>query len=87
MNGLLRFPSAARTIELLGVRPGALTVLGRIRADVDTWPPDAEQVNFHLLINMETPASFGRPADVQGRPPRLTGLPERRTKRYSSRNR
>jgi Ala-tRNA(Pro) deacylase len=56
-------------IELLGVPPGALTPLGLINdaegavtAVVDASLLDAEQVNFHPLINTESTGL--RPSDL-----------------------
>lgn len=56
-------------IELLGVQPGALTPLGLINdsagmvtAVIDAALLDAEQVNFHPLVNTESTGL--RPADL-----------------------
>jgi len=68
-NGRLGFAPAERMIELLGVQPAALTPLGLISdaegavtAVVDASLLDAEQVNFHPLINTESTGL--RPADL-----------------------
>lgn len=60
-NGRLGFAPGERMVELLGVMPGALTPLGLINdsagtvtAVVDASLLDAEQVNFHPLINTES---------------------------------
>ncbi|MBN9077924.1 MAG: prolyl-tRNA synthetase associated domain-containing protein [Rhizobiales bacterium] len=60
-NGRLGFAPAERMIELLGVQPGALTPLslindsaGAVTAVVDAWLLDAEQVNFHPLVQEES---------------------------------
>ncbi|MGK6312640.1 prolyl-tRNA synthetase associated domain-containing protein [Neorhizobium sp. DT-125] len=60
-NGRLGFAPAERMVELLGVQPGALTPLGLINdragvvtAVVDASLLDADQVNFHPLINTES---------------------------------
>ncbi|MBN9305906.1 MAG: hypothetical protein BGO82_01260 [Devosia sp. 67-54] len=76
-NGRLGFAPAERMIELLGVQPGALTPLGLINdsagtvtAVIDASLLEAEQVNFHPLVQEEsvglTPAdllSFVRSCD------------------------
>lgn len=68
-NGRLGFGTAERMIELLGVQPGALTPLGLINdsagmvtAVIDAALLDAEQVNFHPLVNTESTGL--RPADL-----------------------
>lgn len=68
-NGRLGFAPAERMIELLGVQPGALTPLGLINDTeglvtvvIDASLLDAEQVNFHPLINTESTGL--RPADL-----------------------
>lgn len=60
-NGRLGFASGERMTELLGVMPGALTPLGLINDDanavtavIDASLLNAEQVNFHPLINTES---------------------------------
>ncbi len=60
-NGRLGFAPAERMVELLGVQPGALTPLGLINdaqglvtAVIDALLLDAEQVNFHPFINIES---------------------------------
>jgi len=60
-NGHLSFASGERMMELLGVMPGALTPLGLINDEmkaitvvVDASLLDAEQINFHPLINTES---------------------------------
>jgi len=68
-NGRLGFAPAERMVEILGVQPGALTPLGLINdmsgtvtAVIDAALLDAEQVNFHPLVNTE---SIGlRPAEL-----------------------
>jgi len=57
-NGRLGFASAERMVELLGVPPGALTPFGLINdhaglvtAVVDASLMNAEQLNFHPLVN------------------------------------
>jgi len=57
-NGRLGFAPAERMVELLDVSPGALTPLGLINdhaglvtAVIDASLMDAEQVNFHPLVN------------------------------------
>jgi Ala-tRNA(Pro) deacylase len=57
-NGRLGFAAAERMVELLGVSPGALTPLGLINdhaglvtAVIDASLMNAEQVNFHPLVN------------------------------------
>ena len=57
-KGRLGFVSAERVVEVLGVRPGALTPLGLINdhaglvtAVIDASLMDADQVNFHPLVN------------------------------------
>jgi Ala-tRNA(Pro) deacylase len=60
-NGRLGFASGERMIEVLGVAPGALTPLGIINdrdgvvtVVLDAVLIDAEQVNFHPLVNTES---------------------------------
>jgi Ala-tRNA(Pro) deacylase len=60
-TGRLGFAAAERMVELLGVQPGALTPLGLINdesgtvtAVVDAALMQAEQVNFHPLVNTES---------------------------------
>jgi Ala-tRNA(Pro) deacylase len=68
-SGRLGFAWAECMFELLGVMPGALTPLslindtaGAVTAVVDASLLDAEQINFHPLINTE---SIGlRPAEL-----------------------
>lgn len=68
-NGRLGFAPAERMTELLGVQPGALTPLGLINdragavtAVVEAELLNAEQINFHPLVNTE---SIGlRPEDL-----------------------
>ena len=57
-SGRLGFAPAEGMVELLGVSPGALTPLGLINdhaglvaAVIDASLMDAEQVNFHPLVN------------------------------------
>jgi Ala-tRNA(Pro) deacylase len=68
-KGQLSFASAETMIELLGVAPGALTPLGLINdtqgtvtAVIDASLMQAEQVNFHPLINTESTGL--RPLDL-----------------------
>lgn len=68
-NGRLGFAPAEHMVELLGVQPGALTPLGLINdtagvitAIVHACLLDAEQVNFHPLVNTESTGL--RPADL-----------------------
>lgn len=60
-NGRLGFAPVERMNELLGVQPGALTPLGLINDTARAVTPvidasllDAEQINFHPLINTES---------------------------------
>lgn len=60
-NGRLGFAPAERMVELLGVQPGALTPLGLmndgnglVTAVVDAALMEADQVNFHPLVNTES---------------------------------
>jgi Ala-tRNA(Pro) deacylase len=60
-NGRLGFAAAERMVELLGVEPGALTPLGLISDDsyavtavIDASLMQAQQVNFHPLVNTES---------------------------------
>jgi Ala-tRNA(Pro) deacylase len=60
-NGRLGFAPAERVVKTLGVQPGALTPLGLINdldgavtAVIDASLLQAEQVNFHPLINTES---------------------------------
>ncbi len=60
-NGRLGFASSELMIDLLGVMPGALTPLSimndinnRITVVIDASLMEAEQVNFHPLINTES---------------------------------
>lgn len=60
-NGRLGFASAGRVERHLGVLPGALTPLGIVNDDtnavtvvVDAALMDADQVNFHPLVNTES---------------------------------
>lgn len=68
-SGRLGFAPADRMAELLGVQPGALAPLalindtaGAVTAVVDASLLDAEQINFHPLINTESTGL--RPADL-----------------------
>lgn len=68
-SGQLGFARAEHVVEHLGVQPGALTPLGlfndtkgAVTAVIDASLMEAEQVNFHPLINTE---SIGlHPADL-----------------------
>ena len=60
-SGRLGFASGDRMIEVLGVAPGALTPLGIINdrnglvtVVLDRVLIDAEQLNFHPLVNTES---------------------------------
>lgn len=60
-KGQLGFASSERVEEYLGVVPGALTPLGLINdsecavtAVIDSALLDADQVNFHPLVNTES---------------------------------
>ena len=68
-NGRLGFVPAERMTELLGVVPGALTPLGLINdhdgvvtAVIDASLLNANQVNFHPLVNTESTGL--RPMDL-----------------------
>lgn len=68
-SGHLGLASAERMREVLGVEPGALTPLalinddeGLVTAVVDASLLQAEQVNFHPLVNTESTGL--RPADL-----------------------
>lgn len=68
-RGQLSLASAERMREVLGVEPGALTPLalinddeGLVTAVVDASLLQAEQVNFHPLVNTESTGL--RPADL-----------------------
>lgn len=60
-RGQLGFASSEKIEEYLGVKPGALTPLGLINdqdcaitAVIDATLLDAEQINFHPLVNTES---------------------------------
>lgn len=60
-SGRLGFASAERMVDVLGVAPGALRPLGLINDQdglvtpvIDAALLDAEQINFHPLINTES---------------------------------
>jgi Ala-tRNA(Pro) deacylase len=60
-NGRLGFASGERMMEVLGLTPGALTPLGIINdrdclvtVVVDAVLRDADQVNFHPLVNTQS---------------------------------
>ena len=60
-SGRLGFAPADRMVELLGVQPGALTPLGLmsdgeglVTAVIDAALMQAEQINFHPLVNTES---------------------------------
>jgi Ala-tRNA(Pro) deacylase len=60
-NGRLGFASGERMVEVLGLAPGALTPLGIINDRdglvtivVDAALLDADQVNFHPLVNTQS---------------------------------
>ncbi|MCC6610916.1 MAG: prolyl-tRNA synthetase associated domain-containing protein [Burkholderiales bacterium] len=81
-KGRLGFAPAERMIESLGVQPGALTPLGlmndaaqAVTAVIDVSLLQAEQLNFHPLINTEStgikPAELLRFIRSCGREPML----------------
>ena len=68
-SGRLRFASADRMHDVLAIAPGALTPLallndgeGLVTVVIDTGLMDADQVNFHPLLNTESTGI--RPADL-----------------------
>ncbi|WP_296739030.1 prolyl-tRNA synthetase associated domain-containing protein [Mesorhizobium sp.] len=84
-NGRLGFASGERMIEVLGVAPGALTPLGVINDHeglvtvvIDEALVDADQVNFHPLVNTEStglsPAELVTFVRSCGRDPVVVGL-------------
>ena len=68
-SGRLRFASAGQMHDALGIAPGALTPLallndgeGLVTVVIDTGLMDADQVNFHPLVNTESTGI--KPADL-----------------------